>query len=599
MEQLDPVDAHDVGEIARERRSRNLRRGGLVLAGIAIAGVAAFVVMNQLDKKANERVDASWSRLSRCLVGDPLGPGEAASVRMRKVQLAALTLSPQQRAEGETGVPWPQRCGALAHAVSEALHDAGRAGEDDKSLAALAEQLGKQLTDTNAQDPLTRDYRAALDALYARAAEEKVVARPGADGPAPPGNPAAPFTLDTLASVTPMSTKVFNLQNIMAESHASREAHLLIEDKTDSAAPWDLCTIDDKTIKCRKLPAQIVATKSGLRLLGTTDDGAPPLVFAGNRGADGVFRSDTGERVAKMYSYGGYVSKDGFAAVLGWDDDKQEVHLARQTTGAAPKTVVVKPDVRIGNAFYGSMLLWNRLVLRGVDKKEQRRLYAQPIDHGEKPAKDMKDVGGLPEAGLIEAGEDEPHISGCRTAEATAVRVKGYANEFVAFDIGGTWREPIGSRAQGGSLTCRKAEATITRIDSFGVTQNRCTTAGCKRAYVELEKIMPTKGELAPRSGYLQAIDVDGELLVVWAAGESGGLRYRFAPIERIAQAPDVVVYDDLVEGGKVGTLSTLFGIGLLAREGYAVIVLATKNGIVALRVTPDGKVAPAPAQRG
>jgi hypothetical protein len=172
-------------------------------------------------------------------------------------------------------------------------------------------------------------------------------------------------------------------------------------------------------------------------------------------------------------------------------------------------------------------------------------------------------------------------------------------NEFIVFNIGGGWHEPIGSQAQGGFITCRKAEATITRIDSWGLSQNRCTTSGCKSAHVELEKIMPTHGELAPRPGYLQAIDVDGQVLVVWAAGEKGGVRYRFAPIERITQAPDVVLYDDLVEGYKVGSLSTLFGIGLVAREGYAIIVLATKAGIVALRVTPDGKVAAAPATEG
>jgi hypothetical protein len=38
--------------------------------------------------------------------------------------------------------------------------------------------------------------------------------------------------------------------------------------------------------------------------------------------------------------------------------------------------------------------------------------------------------------------------------------------------------------------------------------------------------------------------------------------------------------------------------MGLLAREGYAVIVLATKAGIFALRVTPDGVVTPLSAQR-
>jgi hypothetical protein len=596
MDAMDPVEAHEVGELVKERRVRNYRRLAGVLFGVAILGGVGLVVMQRLDKAANQKVDAAWSKMNRCLIGDPLADKELASVRLRRVQLTALTLPDKERTDSG-GVAWPQRCGTFAHAVSETLHDAGRAEADKKDLAAASETFAKLLTDTSAQNPLTRDYGAAIDALYDTAKEEKVVAERASDVAAPPGDAAAPFTLDTLARVAPMSKRVFNLQSVMAESHASREIHLLIEDKTDEKAPWSLCTIDPSTIHCKKLPDAIQATKSGLRLLATTGDGAAPLIFAGNRGSDGVFRSDTGELVDKLYSYGGYTAKDGFAAVLGWDDDKKEPRLVRQKAGGKAEGEDFKPDLRIGNAFYGSALIWNQLVLRGVTKKDERRVVAESIDKGEKPAEGMKVVGALPEAGLIERGEEEPHISGCKSAEATVLRVKGYSNEFVAFDIGGSWHEPIGSEAQGGYITCRKAEATITRIDSWGLTQNRCTTAGCKSARVPLEKIMPTSGELAPRSGYLQAIDVDGQALVVWAAGEKGGIRYRFAPIERIAQAPDVVLYDDLVEGYKVGNLSTLFGVGLVAREGYAVIVLATKGGIVGLRVTPDGKVSAAPAQ--
>ncbi len=598
MDPMDPVEAHEVGELVRERRTRNYKRLVGVLVALGVAGVAAFFVMQRLDKGANQKVDAAWSKLNRCLIGDPLTDKEIASVRLRRVQLTALTLPDAKRADAG-GVPWPQRCGPFAHAVSETLHDAGRADADEKKLAAVSESFAKLLTDTSKENPLTRDYGAAIDALYDAAKDEKLAAAKTEAAAAPPGDAAAPFTLDSLGSVAPMSKRVFNLQSIMAETHASRDVHLLIEDKTDEKAPWSLCKIDASSIKCKKLPAAIQNAKSGLRLLGTTADGAPPLIFAGNRGTDGVFRSDTGEIVDKLYSYGGYTDKAGFAAILGWDDDKKEPRLVRQKSGQKASGDTFKPGMRIGNAFYGTALLWNQLVLRGVNKKDERRLAAQAIDKGEDPGKHMKDIGVLPEAGYIERGEDDPHITGCKSAEAMIARVKGYSNEFIAFDIGASWREPIGSQAQGGFITCHKAEATITRIDSWGLTQNRCTTSGCKQARVELEKLMPTHGELAPRPGYLHAIDLDGQVLLVWAAGEKGGVRYRLAPIERLAQAPDVVLYDDLVEGYKVGNLSTLFGIGLVAREGYAVVVLATKGGIVALRVTPDGKVSAAPAQEG
>jgi hypothetical protein len=594
---LDPVDAQEIGEVAREGRRRSYKRLVGITAVLAVAGAGAFFAMRHVDREANAKVELAWSKLSRCLVGDPVSGGELPSVRLRRIQLTAFTMSDPARTDA-TGVLWPQRCGALAHELSETLRSAGRAPKEEKSLASLAESLAKSLKDTSSANPLTRDYTAAIDALYERAAAEKLSADGTVQAPVPPGAPAAPYTLDSLASVRPLTKSNFSLQGIMIESHASRDINMLVEDKNDTAAPWSVCTIDAKKARCKKLPASVQATKSGLRLLGTTEEGVPPLVYAGNRGTDGVFRSDTGELLDRMYSYGGWVAKDGYAAAVGWDDTKKELRLMRQPPGGPSKTVTFKPDVRLGNAFYSVTLLWNHLVIRGV-KKDQRRLFAEDVRKSDRPGESLVDVGGLPEAGLIETGEQEPHISGCRTAEGMAVRVKGYSNEFIGFDIGGTWREPIGSSAQGGFMTCRKAEITITRADARAVSQNRCSTAGCKTAYVELSKLMPTVGEMAPKPNHLQAIDVDGQLLVVWAAGEKGGLRYRLAPIERIAQAPDVVIYDDLIEGSRITNLSTLFGIGLVAREGYAVIVLATKNGVVTLRVTPDGKVAPLPAQHG
>ena len=97
----------------------------------------------------------------------------------------------------------------------------------------------------------------------------------------------------------------------------------------------------------------------------------------------------------------------------------------------------------------------------------------------------------------------------------------------------------------------------------------------------------------------MDGVDLDGKLLVVWAAGERGGVRMRLGPIETIAAAPEVILYDDLVKDGRVQSLSTLFDLKLFSREGFALLILSTVTGVHGLRIDADGKVTPLAITRG
>jgi hypothetical protein len=97
----------------------------------------------------------------------------------------------------------------------------------------------------------------------------------------------------------------------------------------------------------------------------------------------------------------------------------------------------------------------------------------------------------------------------------------------------------------------------------------------------------------------VDAVDLDGKLLVVWAAGERGGVRMRLGPIETIGTAPDVVLYDDMMKDGHVGSLSTLFDLKLFSREGYALLLLSTQTGVHGVRIDANGTVAPLSVQKG
>jgi hypothetical protein len=63
--------------------------------------------------------------------------------------------------------------------------------------------------------------------------------------------------------------------------------------------------------------------------------------------------------------------------------------------------------------------------------------------------------------------------------------------------------------------------------------------------------------------------------------------------VEAIASTPDAVVYDDLVDGGKVVSRSTINDLRLLPAERFALLLVSTPAGVRALRITADGNAAP------
>lgn len=214
----------------------------------------------------------------------------------------------------------------------------------------------------------------------------------------------------------------------------------------------------------------------------------------------------------------------------------------------------------------------------------------------------LTDIGELPEAGLIEGGADEPaHIQGCKTANAMVVRVKGYDNDFMSFLVGGKWSPPMSPRVSDGILSCYGTEAVVTRIYrarsektwQTTLAQSHCTTAGCTVHDVSMEKILKAQYDFAPRDMKIDAVDLNGKLLMVWAAGERGGVRMRWAKPEEIETTEESVLFDDLIKDGQVQKLSTLFDLRLFSREGFAILLLSTVSGVYAIRIEAEGMVTP------
>lgn len=563
----------------------------LLVAGGAIAGVVIYQT-----RQAKLRTSEQFGALSQCLFGEPLDAAVVPSQRFRQHQLAAMSLPEKERGSVEN-VAWPQRCGPISQAMLERAKDAGLTTQDSKDVGYWADQLAKGLKAPNGQ---MADVSEALDATFAEARKIGLtpVASPTTGGP--PGKVEAQ-SLDDLVKGAPLTPSFFPLKELSLELHQGEEHFALVQDATISP-PVFICSLKQEGIECARLVESLTKAGHGLRLLGTTDAGAFPLVFEGNRGDSGIYRSDTGELVDTRYSYGGWASKAGGAFVLGWNEEKHEAFLVSRNRGekeAKHEKVDVKFEV--GNFYYSSQVLWDTVILRGVNENFERRLYALPIEEKTGKLGDPIDVGELPEPGEVDGGENElPHIMGCRSGQTTAVRVKGRSNNFLSFNIGGKWTKPLSSSYFDGQLTCDGTSVSVVDVSYQSsaawrstVVETRCTSAKCDVNQIELQRYLGGVLELAPRDGLLSAAALGEKLVVAWAAGDRGGIRVRVAAGSEIEHAPDVVVMDDLVVDKKTGNLSTVSDLRLVSAPGHAILFLATKSGVFPLRVDPDGKISP------
>lgn len=578
---------------ARSRRRKVI--GGAVFVVVALGG-GGFAYSRYAGSKSTEQIGVSWNALHACLLGDALAQGEKPSMRFRGMQLTAMTQAEVSRVAAG-GEPWPERCAKPSYELREALVAASKAQEGKKDLASWSEKLATALKSDLA---FQQDLSEVLDQTWDAAAKEGLKAGSPPIAPTKPPAPAAPLTVDAFSSGMPFIKTSIDLAGLGLESHPATAVRFLIEDK-DGSDRYQLCAISPTTAaaKCGSLPASVLASPVGLQLLGTAEDDSDPLVFAGRKGSEGVFRSGSGEKIGAASSLGGYAAKDGFSAILAYDEAGRRLEFFRKAGSAAAQRLPVTVELKPNDPTRDAQLLWGRLVYRGSNSFHE--MWLGSLDVRGTGAK-ASQIGLLAEGGPAqpESADAAPEISGCKSSGATVVRVRGKQSEFLSFFVGERWTKPVQVVGVGGTLNCRKAEASITRVDvpktegmlRTVITQHRCTPAACTTETITLGDLLKGELALAPVASVIAA-ELDGKVVVVWSGADRGGLRMRVAPMREIANAPDVIVLDDLVKDGAVQKTSTLSEVRLVSREKHAVLFLSTSKGTYALRIERDGTFAP------
>jgi hypothetical protein len=566
---------------ARAGRKRGLLLGGLgvaVVAGVALAVVSA-------KQTARREADAAAAALRGCLLGGPLEPGETAWQRVRRRQLSALAVSEVER--GTQGAKlWPLSCRDPAGKVLDVL-------KQDESEEHV-EQLGKLIKFLNETSAASKDATEVLEPVLAMLDEQL-------PGPVPAGNVPLPpqvQNLDSLSKVKPLSPKGTALGRSFTEDNPGLSLPVLVDEESMPAPLLCVFRNAGPGAKCRSLSELSAIHGHGLRLLGTSDEASPTLIFAGKRGSEGVFVAGSPSPLEKLYSYGGYVSADGHAWVLGYDEAAKGMVLVDKAGSNATAHTALKPNFQVGNFFYGSQLLWDQVLVRGVTPDNERRLFAMQIGKSDAGAFEPVDIGELPEPGLIRPGEEEqPHLTGCRSEQATVVRVRGRQHDQITFRINGAFSQPV-SAPTWGVLGCHGATATMVTA-GFSAAGSRlyhasCTSAGCVQTEFKPETLDNNSADLRPVDERdVQAVDLGGKLLAVWLAGDRGGLRMRMAAPELFQREPAQVLFDDHVASGKNAAASTLLGFRLYSREHFAVLLLSSMAGVHAFRIDRDGSVKP------
>ncbi|MCC6522309.1 MAG: hypothetical protein IT373_06590 [Polyangiaceae bacterium] len=577
------VLAH-VGQARRRRKILGI--GALVL--VVVAGVATFAILRVMKAGAAERVVTGYSSLTRCLVGDAPAAGEKPSVRLRARQLTALTRNQTERAPGKD--PWPDRCTKPAYALTEALRSSSLS--DNKELVeattALADLLAKkEAFFLDLSEPVDRFFAAAQKASLA------LVALP--DVPEPPA-PATALSLDTLAAqATPLAKKPQDLAKLAVELGGGAAVRVLFEGDEDE--PPQLCSIGRASARCEPLPGGI-GKAGGLELRGTSDDDAPSLVFVAS-GKQGAWRG--GSKIEAKRAIAGYSSSAGPGVVLAVDEATAKLELVLGP-GDKPKRIgVATPDkLTVTEAARNAVVLWNDLVVAATSKEGDLVLLGMRLAADGALGK-TAEIGTLGKDARVDARATPPPRFGaaCRSGEALAVRVDVGAESWLATRDADRWSAPYKIGKSGGTMTCSGADAVVTRVDagsegvdSTAVTQAKCGGGACKASTIKVKELLADEAGLAP-APQIVAATVGSKVAVAWLAGQRGGVRLRVESVGALAQAPETILYDDLVQGGQVVATSTVSDLRLLPGDGFGVLFVSTKGGVFAVRVTSDGKTAP------
>ncbi len=589
-----PESARDINELAKKGSVAPKVIGFFVVLAAGVGTLLWFTDKRDQEKR-RDAVTTAWSRLSTCVVGEPIAQGDKASVRFRRVQIAVAEEEPT-KLPGGASEAWPERCVKYVAELQTKAADGGRVKASAEALAQKAVELKKLLV-ANTREARLADVSAPLDEVWKAAADGGWTATKASDVTAAP-EPAKPrLQLTDFTAHKPLSTGQVPVKSMKREMHRHRDLALVVVDAAVGPEPL-LCVVPDEVgdVECRKLSKEVVAMGSEPRLIEPREDGAPPLLAFGDLASGGILRSDTSAAVLKDEKFGwGYVRKDGVAFSVAYhndDKDKKKLFVTRVSGGAggaggatkeAPLTSVVELPGKVANEnlYYALGVAPGFLLSRGLSAQGEPKLFAQSL-----LPTGAEVIGPAVEIGAVEAWTnvgDNDHFASCTSKGAVTTLVRDdYSWKLATLPApGAKWTTPATVSYFEG-FTCNGAEVGLTSSAKGGVRVTRCLAGACQSDEAKL-----------PDGDRRSSAWLDGVVATIDRTTDRGGVRLRVAEPRAIANTGAQVLFDDWVSDGAVQTTRWLSDFQLFPVGATAVLVVVTPKGTWLARVDRAGNVKP------
>jgi hypothetical protein len=361
------------------------------------------------------------------------------------------------------------------------------------------------------------------------------------------------------------------------------------------------------------LPSSIPVGMAGELL--AAEPGAPARMYAQGPQGDGwlqaLYDVESGKQLAAVSQRpaGAFVRRDGSLVHLKSGAHTSEAALLRVGQGPSlPPVPLDLPD----NVSAGPRLVWDEVVWTVPVREGRHRIFARKLLSGDAA------LGPTVELGVTEPLEREPTLDVCRSDRALVLVVGHQGNEgamgSLVFRTSHGWQPPVhirtpasrfGFTCDGESATLSwiigaqerpeepawgaSASAAVPVVGSYHVHRLRCAPKGCThdRAALGLRRFS--------RSSRYVAGDLGSAMAVMWRS-PTGDLRMRVAPLEGLARAADVPLFDDVEHEGFDWDLESdpIFG-----RAGSMVVLMSRQietsedSAIYGFRVDAGGRIAP------
>lgn len=565
-------DAGDDLQPTGDHGVRNTLLGGVLLT---LAGAGAWYVhdRNDTERRSRElaRAAVAWNDLSRCLAGTHWRIGEVATVaRHREL---SVPRSVRDLPETERLRVWPWRCAAYAQRLTHALFESRSDDPRHRLLNQFASRAATELSHgalrTGSQDP-----RRYLDELFA-AAERA-------------GLPAAP---PSVVPLPPEAVRFLDPRRVRPIYRGRGGSVVAAEQPLDDGAlrvllgrgELRLCDFDRAIDppECVRVPALDTARRPSLSaalyprmpgyLTRSSDDEAavgmllhpahPESPLATD--ASGALRLTQDTWIIARRIGAGSAARDqlGPGAPFPGADTPPRVHGALVLAFApAPELPSPPADGGLGDASSpgdapgdapsdasggGS----TRAVLVGLLAESLPPRWVLP------PA---------PRA-TLRLGAREAHVRACKMGAVTAAVAYGEDDRAWVFWAQGGAMAVRAVEARPGAFACHEGRlrlAWYTNVPRPVVHVTTCTAEACTTAVGDF-----VFTEVTPRVALL-----GDRVLLAYTQEGAQGLRYRLAPLDGLARAPEVVVFDDAAHDGvQLEALPTVLSCG------DAAVILATR----------------------